>query len=58
MLIDPNSPVAGNSAYTAIIAHKLELNEGPELILNSDYDATSVPVPEGIRSNAQIVLTE
>jgi len=58
LLIDPNSPVAGNSAYTAIIAHKLELNEGPELILNSDYDATSVPVPEGIRSNAQIVLTE
>lgn len=58
LLIDPNSPVAENSAYTAIIVRKLELNEGPELILNSDYDATSVPVPEGIRANAQIVLTE
>ena len=29
LLIDPNSPVARNSAYTAIIVHKLELNEGP-----------------------------
>lgn len=58
LLIDPNSPVAENSAYTAIIVRKLELNEGPELILNSNYDSTSVPVPEGIRANAQIVLTE
>ena len=58
LLIDPNSPVAKDSAYTAIIAHRLELSEGPELILNSDYGATDVPVPAGIRSTAQVVLSE
>jgi hypothetical protein len=58
LLIDPNSPVAKDSAYTAIIAHRLELTEGPELILNSDYGATDVPVPAGIRSSAQVVLSE
>jgi Putative Flp pilus-assembly TadE/G-like len=54
--VDPNSSVAEDSAYTAIIAHKLELNEGPELVMNSNYGATDVPVPAGVRSSAQVVL--
>ena len=56
--IDPNSDVAQDSAYTAIIAHKLLLDEGPELIMNSDYGATDVPVPAGIRAAAQVVLSK
>ena len=58
LLIDPNSPIAEDSAYTAIIVRQLELTEGPELILNSDYGATDVPVPAGIRSSAEVVLSE
>lgn len=58
LVVDPNDTVAAGSAYTAIISHRLQLKEGPELILNSDYDATDVPVPEGIRTNSQIVLTD
>jgi Flp pilus assembly protein TadG len=56
--VDPNSPVAQNSAYTAIIVHKLELDEGPDLIMNADFGATDVPVPAGIRVSAQVVLTK
>jgi hypothetical protein len=56
--VDPNSSVAEDSAYTAIIAHKLELNEGPDLVMNSNYGATDVPVPAGVRSSAQVVLTK
>lgn len=56
--IDPKSKVAQNSAYTAIISHALRLSDGPELILNSDYGATDVPVPDGIRTAAQIVLSD
>ena len=56
--VDPNTPVAEDSAYTAIIARRLELSEGPELILNSDYGSTDVPVPAGIRSSAEVVLSE
>jgi Flp pilus assembly protein TadG len=58
LLVDPNTAVAEDSAYTAIIANRLELTEGPELVLNSDYGATDVPVPAGIQSTAQVVLSE
>jgi Flp pilus assembly protein TadG len=57
LLVDPNAVVAGSSAYTAIIANRLELSSGPELILNSNYGSTDVPVPSGIKSTATVVLT-
>ena len=57
LLIDPNAMVAGTSAYTAIIANRLELSAGPELVLNSNYGSTDVPVPNGIKSSASVVLT-
>ncbi|MDJ0612492.1 MAG: pilus assembly protein [Rhizobiaceae bacterium] len=46
--IDSEGPIADQAAYTAIIARAIELAEGPTLYLNSDYDATDVPVPEGL----------
>jgi Putative Flp pilus-assembly TadE/G-like len=57
LLVDPNAMVAGSSAYTAIIANRLEMTAGPELILNSDYGSTDVPVPAGIKSSASVVLS-
>jgi Flp pilus assembly protein TadG len=56
--VDPNASVAQDSAYTAIVSNRVELDQGPELIMNSDYDATDVPVPAGVRSIRQVVLTE
>ncbi len=56
--VDPGAKVAENSAYTAIIAREIEIDQGPELVLNSDYGATDVPVPDGIRTAAQIVLSD
>lgn len=56
--VDPKAKVADNSAYTAIVSQTLRLSDGPELVLNSDYGATDVPVPEGIRTSAQVVLTD
>lgn len=41
-------PVADKSAYTAIVANKISLAGSPTLVLNSDYDATPVPVPAGV----------
>ena len=58
LVIDAKQPVADQSAYTAIIATRLELNMGPNLILNSDYAATDVPVPTGIAGSSQVVLTK
>lgn len=48
LLIDANNPIADQSAYTVIIARKLELYSGPNLVLNTNYSATDVPVPEGV----------
>jgi Flp pilus assembly protein TadG len=56
--IDPGAKVAQNSAYTAIIANRVEVDMGPELVLNSNYGATSVPVPDGIRASADVVLAD
>jgi hypothetical protein len=56
--VDPNANVAGDSDYTAIITHRLELNEGPTLIMNSNYGASDVPVPAGIRVSSPVVMQE
>ncbi len=57
LFINPNAQVAEQSAYTAIVSYQLELTEGPELILNSNYGATKVPVPDGIKASSQVTLT-
>lgn len=53
LYVDANNPIADRSAYTAIVARKVTLFGGPTLVLNANYDATNVPVPEGIRGVAQ-----
>lgn len=57
LVVDASQPVADQSAHTAIVAKSLELNFGPNLILNSDYDMTDVPVPAGIAGSSQVVLS-
>jgi Flp pilus assembly protein TadG len=55
--IDATSPVADQSAYTAIVVRSLELDEGPNLVLRSEFDATDVPVPAGLITG-RVVLSE
>lgn len=55
--IDSEGPIADKAAYTAIIARRIELDEGPTLYLNSDYEATDVPFPKGLLGG-RVVLTK
>ncbi|QRE72661.1 TadE/TadG family type IV pilus assembly protein [Methylobacterium aquaticum] len=48
LVIDSSRPVADQSAYTVIVARQVNLYEGPNLTLNANYGATSVPVPDGV----------
>lgn len=48
LVIDATKPVADQSAYTVIVAQQINLYEGPNLVLNANYGATSVPVPKGV----------
>jgi Flp pilus assembly protein TadG len=57
LLIDPNANVGEDSAYTAIVANRLMVQQGPSLTLNTDYGATAVPVPSGLHASSTVVLT-
>ena len=57
LLINSEKSVADESAYTAIITARLWLQEGPTLVLNSDYKSTNVPVPENL-INDTVVLAK
>lgn len=50
--VDATAPIADRSAYTVIIANKFQLSDGPELVLNTDYASTDVPVPKGVLSKS------
>jgi Flp pilus assembly protein TadG len=56
LIIDGDSDVGGASAYTAIVARRVVLLNGPNLVLNANYDQTDVPVPAGIRGADQPVM--
>jgi Putative Flp pilus-assembly TadE/G-like len=48
IIIDATKPIADKSAYTVLVVNQLHLYSGPNLILNTDYSATDVPVPMGV----------
>jgi Flp pilus assembly protein TadG len=48
IIIDATKPIADKSAYTVLVVDQLHLYSGPNLILNTDYSATNVPVPMGV----------
>ncbi len=58
LIIDSDRPVAGESAYTVIVARRIRLSDNPSLVLNTDYAATDVPVPDGVGPNASIHLSQ
>jgi hypothetical protein len=50
LTIDATKPLFDKSAYTIIIARELDMFSGPDLILNSEYDDTDIPIPPEIES--------
>ena len=48
LLIDATHPGADQSEYTVIVAKEFELRDGPELVLNTNYGGTPIPLPDGV----------
>jgi len=48
ILVDASQPIASYSAYTVLVVAQLHLCAGPTLVLNTDYSASDVPVPQGV----------
>ena len=57
LIIDATKPIADKSAYTVMVVRRIDLHDGPNLVLNSDYSATDVPVPKGVGPVGQVLLT-
>lgn len=51
-LIDANQDVAAASEFTVLVVRMLELKSGPHLVLNTNYGASEVPVPDGLGNRA------
>lgn len=56
--INSTRPIADQSDYTVIIARKFDMKDGPELVLNTDYESSPIPVPDGVgnRSHPMVRL--
>lgn len=48
LVVKAKAPVADRSAYTVIVARFLELYEGPNLVINTRFADTDVPVPNNV----------
>jgi hypothetical protein len=48
LIIDATQPIADKSAYTIIVTRRMELYAGPNLVMNTDYGSTDIPVPRGV----------
>jgi Flp pilus assembly protein TadG len=48
LIIDATKPIADRSAYTVLVLQQLDLYDGPNLHLNSDYSASDIPLPQGV----------
>jgi Flp pilus assembly protein TadG len=50
----PNK-VGDKSAYTVIIARRLDIGSTANLVINANYSSTKVPVPDGVGPNSGII---
>lgn len=48
LIVEGNADVARESAWTVIVAKSVQLQGSPSLFINANYNATNVPVPNGV----------
>lgn len=48
LIVRGRAEVAKESAWTVIVADMIELKGSPQLFINANYDASDVPVPDGV----------
>jgi hypothetical protein len=48
LLIDSQRSVAEQSPFTVLVVNKLDLYDGPNLMLNANFSSTPIPVPVGL----------
>jgi Putative Flp pilus-assembly TadE/G-like len=56
--VDANNKIAESSAYTVIVANKVDIGKYSEVVINADYDATDVPLPVGLTGPQSVRLVD
>lgn len=51
LLVNSPGSVAEASQWSVIVAHRLIVSNAAQLVINSDYEGSPVPVPTGVGSN-------
>lgn len=54
--IDKASKVGQKSSWTAIIANRISVGNGPNIVINANYANSTVPVPDGIGGGTTVRL--
>ena len=54
LTIDAAKPLFDNSAYTVIIAKSINMFSGPNLVLNTDYGNSDVPLPPELEGASSV----
>jgi hypothetical protein len=58
LFVDKDSRIGQLSNWTAMIARRIHLGSGPDLVVNSDYANSDVPVPDGIEGAIDLRLVK
>lgn len=48
LIVEGTADIARDSAWTVIVAKEVHLRGSPSLFINANYDASDVPVPDGV----------
>lgn len=48
LIVEGTEDVARDSAWTVIVAKEVQMKGSPSLFINANYDASDVPVPDGV----------
>ena len=56
LFIDGKSRVGQQSNWTAIVARRITIGSGPDIVINSDFAASTIPAPEGIAGDSGLLL--
>lgn len=61
-VVDASKPLFEESAYTVIISRFLDMFSGPNLVLNTDYGDSDIPLPTELEGSTgvgdEVVLTQ
>ncbi len=59
LIVEGKDKVAESSEWTVLVAERIELKGDPSLVINANYAASDVPVPEGVGpTNAEVRLVD